>query len=216
MAVTAAIPAWRREQEAAGLAAASGQQSRCRCSRETWFGSSKETSCRQGGEGGGGALLNCSPAGISYCDCLHVQLGAEPTPALPPVPPPAHPLPCLLRWVQGKSLDQTLKDALLPVPNPHNDDGIRQLNHIRCGVARAGRVLGRQSGCWAGRQGAGQAGVVLANGVRADRQRVLAGRNRARGNRTEAEAEGAEVAVTLECAKDRPMCLARCAGSRCT
>jgi hypothetical protein len=86
--------------------------------------------------------------------------------------------------VQGKSLDQTLKDALLPVPNPHNDDGIRQLNHIRCGREAGqagcweGRQADRQAGGWEGRQ-AGSWPTIL----RANRQRVLAGRNRARAKR---------------------------------
>ena len=32
---------------------------------------------------------------------------------------------------QGKTLDQTLREALLPLPNPHSDSGISQLNRIR-------------------------------------------------------------------------------------
>lgn len=33
--------------------------------------------------------------------------------------------------MQGKTLDQTLREALQPVPNPHSDSGIAQLNRIR-------------------------------------------------------------------------------------
>ena len=40
--------------------------------------------------------------------------------------------------VQGKSLDQTLHDALQLVPNPHDDPGILQLNRIRCGMEGVG------------------------------------------------------------------------------
>lgn len=35
---------------------------------------------------------------------------------------------------QGKALDQTLADALRPVPNPHADPGIAQLNRIRASL----------------------------------------------------------------------------------
>lgn len=35
-------------------------------------------------------------------------------------------------FLQGKSLGQTLTDALQLVPNPHADPGIAQLNRIRC------------------------------------------------------------------------------------
>ncbi|EFN50520.1 hypothetical protein CHLNCDRAFT_139218, partial [Chlorella variabilis] len=38
----------------------------------------------------------------------------------------------------GKSLDQTLHDALQLVPNPHDDPGILQLNRIRCGMEGVG------------------------------------------------------------------------------
>lgn len=46
-----------------------------------------------------------------------------PATLLPLLPPPSAP--------QGKTLDQTLHEALQPVPNPHSDSGIAQLNRIR-------------------------------------------------------------------------------------
>lgn len=50
-----------------------------------------------------------------------MQTRSTPLCAFPPRPP----------HLQGKTLDQTLKEALQPVPNPHSDSGIAQLNRIR-------------------------------------------------------------------------------------
>lgn len=108
---------------------------RCPSSRATWFGSSSETSCR--------CHKGLSASGVMHCPlnagAITIQdraLLSRPTWAhrppmqthaphhsAPSFPPPSHP--------QGKTLDQTLREALQPVPNPHSDSGIAQLNRIR-------------------------------------------------------------------------------------
>jgi hypothetical protein len=42
-------------------------------------------------------------------------------------------------FLQGKTLDQTLQEALQPVANPHNDAGIAQLNRIRASLSHLAR-----------------------------------------------------------------------------
>ena len=61
---------------------------------------------------------------------------------------------------QGKTLDQTLREALQPVPNPHSDSGISQLNRIRESL----RLIAGNStavGLPQARRGGGEGGLML-------------------------------------------------------
>ena len=75
----------------------------------------------EGGAGGQGA----APGG---------HRSRPPTTTRPPPPPHTHThthLKLVLVRSQGKTLPQTLADALEEVPNPQLDPGIAQLNRIR-------------------------------------------------------------------------------------
>lgn len=77
---------------------------------------------------GQGVVLDGRPLAASFCCDSSARAAALSAAAGRPSPAP--PL-CL----QGKTLDQTLSDALQPVPNPHSDPGIAQLNRIRTSLS---------------------------------------------------------------------------------
>jgi len=80
------------------------------------------------------------------------RLPCEPSAAPAQLPAANYNVPCLLSChparpalpaLQGKTLEQTLQDALKLVPNPHDDPGITQLNRIRCAKMDAVRYRRR-------------------------------------------------------------------------